>query len=379
MKRKIVILTVFILLPFLLFAVLYSTKIRESSQAIIQLRVMETTDLHANMLDYDYKKGKGTVKFGLARVASLIKFSRMERANTLLFDIGDALEGNALGEYALRSYKSDQMYIHPVYQVMNLLHYDVGTLGNHEFNYGLGFLKESLKGANFPYVNANIYIDDHNDFEDDDVNFLTPYTIINKELIDTNGKKHLVRVGVIGLLTPIVAEWNEEYFREELKVKNMQKTAEHFVPIMKEQGADIIITLAHVALEADKGLRQKAGNSVYSLSTVPGIDAILYGHSHLQFPDKDLKPVKKGVDQDKGTINGTAGVQAGYWGNHLGIIDLSLKKKNGVWVVTNKQSSLQPIYKTVNDRLIPLVPVDDTIVNLMENVHLDTLKYLRNK
>lgn len=379
-KRKIVTMIVVLsILSFTLLSVLNDTRTKETAQATIQLRIMETNDLHGNMLDYDYKKGKETVEFGLARIASLIKLSRMENANTLLFDVGDVLEGNALGKYALKSYKLDQMHIHPVYKVMNLLHYDAGTVGNHEFKYGLRFLGESLTGANFPYVNANIYIDDHNDFVIDDINFFNPYIIMEKEFIDTNGKKHMVKVGVIGLISPITEKWNKKFFRGNLKIKNMRETAEHFVPIMKEQGADIIITLAHVALKADKGLKHKEGNSVYSLSKVPGIDAILYGHSHLLFPVKDSKPVKKGVNPDKGTINGKAAVQAGYWGNHLGIIDLTLEKTNGGWVVKNKQSSLQPVCKMVNGKLKPLIPVDQTIVKMMKNIHLDTLKHLRNK
>ena len=57
------------------------------------------------------------------------------------------------------------MDIHPVFKAMNSLHYDAATVGNHEFNYGLDFLHKSLQGANFPYVNANIYIDDRNNYD----------------------------------------------------------------------------------------------------------------------------------------------------------------------------------------------------------------------
>lgn len=370
---------VLLIFPFTLLPVLGGTKAIEAPQETIHLKIMETNDLHANMLGFNYKNGNETVEFGLARTASLIKQIRSERVNTLLFDDGDTLVGNELGEYALKSFNQDQMDIHPVLKVMNYLDYDAGTLGNHEFDYGIRFLRESVKGANFPIVNANIYIEDHNNYAGDDINFFDPYTIISKELIDTNGKKHVVRVGVIGLLTPIVEKWNKEIFQGELKVKNIRETAEYFVPIMRERGADIIIALAHVALEADKGLNQKEGNSVFSLSTVPGIDAILYGHSHLLFPDKEQIQVPESVNLVKGTINGTAAVQAGYWGNHLGVIDLLLKKKNGRWFVENTQSSLQPISKTENNKVIPLVPVDETIVNLMKNVHQDTLEHLKNK
>lgn len=374
-KRK----STFLLVIAMLVA-LNSTYAQESPNSIIHLRILETTDLHANMLAYNYVKKKQTVEFGLARTASLIKQSRKEVPNSLLFDVGDALVGNALGDFALKSHYVNFMDIHPVYKGMNLLNYDAATFGNHEFNYGLEFLQQSIQGANFSYVNANIYIDDHNDYDGDDINYFNPYTIIEKQFTDSLGKKHRIRVGVIGVITPIVAEWDKQYFQGKLKVRNIRETAEHFIPIMKDQGADIIIVLAHTGMGADDGLKhKKAGNSVYSLSEVEGIDAILYGHSHSLFPMKGERRKRPGIDQRKGTINGVAAVQAGYWGNHLGIIDLQLVKENGRWKVKNSQSSVQSIYRTINGKKHPVVPSDKSIERVLETDHRLTLEYLRNK
>lgn len=356
---------------------LNSTHAHEAPKSYIELRILETTDLHANMMDYDYKKKKRTVEYGLVRTASLIKESRKAVPNSLLFDVGDVLEGSALGKYALKSQYVNLMDIHPVFKAMNSLHYDAATVGNHEFNYGLDFLHKSLQGANFPYVNANIYIDDRNDYDGDDLNYFNPYTIIEREFTDSAGKKHVIKIGVIGLITPIVAEWDRRVFLGKLKVKNIRDTAEHFVPIMKDRGADIIVALAHAGMQADRGLKQKKGNSVYSLSEVKGIDAILYGHTHSLFPVKGERSKKLGIDQKAGTINGVATVQAGYWGNHLGIIDLQLVNNNGKWKVKNSQSFVKSIYRTINRKKIPIVPRDSVIENVMKTDHRGTLEYLR--
>lgn len=368
----------FLLTSISFLIVLTSSQAQEQSEPYINVRILETTDLHANMLGYDYRKRTETVEFGLARTASLITEARREVPNSLLFDVGDALVGNALGEYISKS-PLNMMDIHPVYKVMNTLYYDAATMGNHEFNYGMNFLMWSLRGADFPYVNANIYVDDHNDYDGDDLNYFNPYIIIEKEFSDSIGKKHPIKIGVIGLITPIAAEWDKETFYGKLKIKNMKETAEHFVPLMKNQGADIIVMLAHTGMDSDTGLKQKQGNSVYSLSMVDGVDAILYGHSHSLFPAKDGRPVKEGIDLNVGTIHGTATVQAGYWGNHLGIIDLNLIKENGEWKVINSQSSVKPIFRTVNDRKIPVVPSDSLIEKIMQHNHRETLEYLKSR
>lgn len=353
-----------------------STKAQEQTEPYIQLRILETTDLHARMLAFDYENKVRVQDYGLEYTASLIRTSRQEVKNSLLFDVGDAIVGNELGKYEAKTYMYDWMNVHPVYKVMNLLGYDAATIGNHEFNYGLNFLNVSLRGAQFPYINANIYVEDHNQYRGDDLNYFNPYSILKRDFFDSSGKKHSIKIGVIGLITPIAAEWDREAFYGKLRIKNMKETAEHFIPIMKRKGADIIVVLAHSGLDADKGLKYKKGNSVYSLSQVEGIDAILYGHSHSLFPNKDVHSNLPGINVKKGTIHGTASVQAGYWGNHLGIIDLVLTNKKGKWVVFDSQSSVKPIYRTRNQRKIPVVLPDPLIEKVMEKDHRKLLDYL---
>ena len=125
----------------------------------IKLRILETTDVHMNLMAYDYYQDKPVEDIGLARTVTLIKAARAEVKNHLLFDNGDLLQGNPLGDYLARVKPLQPGQVHPAYKVMNALRYDAANVGNHEFNFGLPFLLQSLATAGFPYVNANIYVE----------------------------------------------------------------------------------------------------------------------------------------------------------------------------------------------------------------------------
>lgn len=133
-------------------ATLLATLIAASvNAATVDLRIMETTDLHSNMMDFDYYKDTATEKFGLVRTASLINDARNEVKNSVLVDNGDLIQGSPLADYiSAKGLKAGD--VHPVYKALNTLDYTVGTLGNHEFNYGLDYLKNALAGAKFGFA-----------------------------------------------------------------------------------------------------------------------------------------------------------------------------------------------------------------------------------
>ncbi len=351
----------------------YGKELNQSFQA--SLRILETTDIHAHILEYDYEKKRRTIEYGLDRTASLIQQARKDQDNTLLFDVGDVIKGNALADYVASSHVLYYTDIHPAYKSMNLLKYDAATVGNHEFNYGLDFLLKSIKGADFPFVNANIYVDDQNDYEQDDIHFFSPYIIIDKEVTTKDGQKRKLKVGVLGLITPITAEWDKEHLKHKVKIKNMQETAKEIVPKMKKEGADIIIALVHAGLQSDNGLKEKKGNNVKDVSKVDGIDVILYGHSHSLFPKKGEKSYLY-VQHDTGKINGKPAVQAGFWGNHLGIIDLTLEQKDGKWRIIESKSLAKPIIRIIKGKKVPIVSPYQPIEYLMKTYHQETLDFL---
>lgn len=347
----------------------------DAASPTLKLRIMETTDIHVNIVNYDYYKDQPTNEFGLAKTATLIKKARDEVVNSMLFDNGDLIQGNPLGDYVAKVHPLQDGETHPVYKAMNLLQYDAGNIGNHEFNYGLDFLKTSLKGAKFPYVNANVFVDDHDENPDNDENYFTPYLILDKTFKDETGAAQQLKIGVIGFVPPQITVWDKSNLDGKVVAKDIVETAERFIPKMKAEGADLIVAIPHSGF-GDTEHKSMEENAVYSLSSVKGIDAILFGHSHVVFPSDSFKD-KQGIDVQKGTINGIPAVEPGFWGNNLGIIDLVLQKKNGKWTVIDSHAETRQIYKTENKAVVPTVDADPDVLNAVKDDHEATLSYIR--
>lgn len=351
-----------------------NTSHAETTDSIVNMRLMETTDIHVNLVNYNYYKDMPTNEFGLAMAATLIKQARSEVENNMLFDNGDLLQGNPLGDYVARN-GLEEGEVHPVYKAMNLLNYAAANIGNHEFNYGIDFLKESIDDANFPYINANVYYDDGDTDPTNDQHFFEPYKIMQKQVVDTDGNTQTVDVGVIGFVPPQIMQWDKANLEGKVMTKGIYETAEKYVPIMKEQGADIIVAIPHSGLGSVE-LQEREENATYNLTQVEGIDAIMFGHAHEAFPSETFAGIP-GVNLEKGTINGVPSVEAGFWGNHLGIIDLKLKKNGKDWDVIDSSADVRAIYDEATGEA--LVEPDQEILNAVSEEHQATLDYVRSQ
>jgi len=311
----------------------------------VVLRVMETTDLHANIMNYNYYQNAQDDTVGLVKTASLIVAARQEADNSVLVDNGDLLQGSPLGDYVAKIKGLQPNDVHPVYKAMNLLDYDVANIGNHEFNYGLPFLKEALNDADFPYISANVFFDDADNDPTNDIPYFTPYILKDKQVLDSEGDAHTLTIGYIGFLPPQILQWDKNNLETRVIAKDIVDMAERYVPEMKAAGADIIIAIAHSGLTTDT----RAGgdeNASFYLSQVDGIDAILFGHAHRTFPGDAGYNGIQSIDNVKGTLNGVPAVMPGYWGKYLGYIDLTLSVDgNEQWHVKDSQSVLKPIYQ----------------------------------
>lgn len=345
----------------------HSVKAAETD--LVNLRILETTDIHVNLANYDYYQDAETDKYGLVKTASLIKQARTEAKNSLLFDNGDLIQGNPLGDYVAKIDPLQPGETHPVYKAMNLLDYDAGNIGNHEFNYGLDFLKTSLSGSNFPYVNANVYVDDGTG----EKNYFKPYEILDRQVVDEDGETHSIKVGVIGFVPPQIMQWDKANLEGKVVTKDIVETAEHFIPKLKADGADIIVAIPHsgIGTVTSEGMEE---NATYDLSKVDGIDAILFGHSHGTFPSAAYDGIE-GVDTANGTINGTPAVMPGYWGSHLGLVDLQLQHADGKWTVLNGKSSTRGIADKDGK---PLVARDEEVYKAIEDDHQHTIDWVRS-
>jgi 2',3'-cyclic-nucleotide 2'-phosphodiesterase / 3'-nucleotidase len=343
--------------------------------AEIQLRIMETTDVHMNLLNYDYYQDKKTDAFGLAKSITLLKAARTEVANSLLFDNGDLIQGNPLGDMAAKIKPFKQGDVHPAYKVMNQLGYDAGNLGNHEFNFGLDYLRRTIATAKFPYVNANVFVDDKDKDGANAKHAFTPYLILDRSFVDTAGAKHAIKVGVIGFVPPQIMQWDRQNLSGKVIARDMVQVAQKYVPEMRAKGAQLVVAIPHSGFEKGE-VAAFAENAVSKLAEVPGIDAILFGHAHAEFPSAAFASYPK-VDAARGTINGVAAVMPGRWGDHLGVIDLTLDNSSGQWVVKTSQSSIRPIFDKVAKKAT--VEADPMVEAAIATEHADTLVYVRGK
>ncbi len=344
-----------------------------SNQA--HLRIMETTDLHVHVFPYDYYGDKPVDTVGLARTASLINDVRAESTNSLLFDNGDFLQGNPMGDYIAYERGMAEGDKHPIISALNVLGFDGATVGNHEFNYGLDFLMKSLGGAKFPVVCANVSLE-QGATPRDDKTLLKPYVILDRQITDGSGQTHPIRVGLIGFVPPQIINWDRRHLEGKVQARDIVETARAWVPQMKEDGADIIIALSHSGIgEADHIEGQE--NASIPLAAVEGIDAILTGHHHRVFPSPAYDNMA-GVDVEKGTIMGKPATMGGFWGSHMGLIDLMLERDGNTWKVVTHSSEARPISKRNEDRSItPLVSSIAAIEQAVRPEHDATLAYVR--
>ncbi|MBN6081504.1 2',3'-cyclic-nucleotide 2'-phosphodiesterase [Aggregatibacter actinomycetemcomitans] len=331
----------------------------------VDLRIIGTTDIHSFLTDFDYYKDAPTEKFGFTRVASLIRQARAEVKNSVLVDNGDLIQGNPIADYqAAVGYKEGKP--NPAVACLNALHYEVGTLGNHEFNYGLDYLADAIKQANFPIVNANVVK------AGTDEPYYTPYVIQEKTVVDNHGKSHQLKIGYIGFVPPQIMVWDKANLTGKVETRDIVKTAQKYVPEMKQKGADIIVALAHTG-PSDEPYHEGAENSAFYLADVPHIDAVIFGHSHRLFPNKEFAK-SPNADIAKGTVKGVPESMAGYWANNISVVDLVLSEHNGKWIVTDGKAVLRPIYDAENKK--PLAENDAEMTALLQETHDATRKFV---
>lgn len=341
------------------------------------LRIMETTDIHVHVFPYDYYGDKPNDTMGLARTASIIEAIRAEAGNSMLIDNGDFLQGNPMGDYMAYERGMKEGDKHPVVKAMNVLGYDAGTLGNHEFNYGLDFMFKVLAGAGFPYVCANLTKGQLASDPKKDELFLKPYVIVEKQIRDGSGATSPIKVGFIGFVPPQIMVWDAKNLEGKAQTRDIVDAAKAWVPVMKEEGADIVIALSHSGIDGT-GQSERMENASLYLAGVQGIDAVFTGHQHLVFPGpKDFEGIA-GADAKKGTLMGKPAVMGGFWGSHMGLIDLLIEKDGNSWKIVDSTSEARPIYHRDENRKVVADAKDKPEVTAaVKEEHEATLAYIR--
>lgn len=342
------------------------TALRPPGTCRATLRIMGTTDVHLHLLAYDYYTDRPAARLGLAHTATLIAEARREAANTLLLDNGDFLQGNPMGDFLLQSRERGPGAAHPAIRVMNLLRYDAATLGNHEFNHGIDTLTTALRDAGFPLVCANVAWRLGKTPAEDDT-FLPPYALLDRQIRSDDGQEVPIRIGVIGFAPPQIVQWDRQQLQGALATRDIVEAARAHVPALRAAGADVVVALSHSGIgEPDEPYGSE--NASAALARVPGIDAIIAGHSHLLFPAEG-GDAHRGADPQAGTLFGVPTVMPGFYGSHLGVIDLSLVHDGQHWQAGAATVTLRAVRSDT--------PAAPAVVQAVERDHAATVAHAR--
>ncbi|MEM7717908.1 MAG: bifunctional 2',3'-cyclic-nucleotide 2'-phosphodiesterase/3'-nucleotidase [Pseudomonadota bacterium] len=334
----------------------------------VHLRILNLTDLHMAIRPYDYFADSETPGPGLTNAASYLERLKAGAPNTLVFDNGDFLQGNPMGDYAAQNLETSPDAAHPMIDALNALNIDAGTLGNHEFNYGLEVLFSALKQTRFPVVSANLLWPS----QDQEWNtVLPPFALLERDVKTQNGEVTIVKVGVLGVLPPQVQHWDRSHLEGKIQTRDIVETVEKYVPQMKSAGADLIVILCHSGIEASAN-RYGLENASVQVATIEGVDAVISGHSHLVFPSPYFGGFAH-TDIERGLIHGKPVTMAGFGASHIGRIDLLLGRTNGAWSLRRATATADPVPIDA----VPETEVERQILSATAQAHNETLAYIR--
>ncbi len=352
-----------------------------------RIGVIETTDLHTNVMSYDYYKLSPDSSLGLERAATLVKAARKEFPNSLLFDAGDTIQGTALADYqALVSPPPCDQEL-AIYKAMDSLGYDAGTIGNHEFNYGLGYLSRSTgttfdiagidskkcKGPTYPLVLSNVFN------AKDGKPLFAPWRVITRTFTTSDGQTATIKIGLLGFTPPAIMDWDRRNLDGKVAVMGVVEAAKKYLPDVKKAGADIVVAINHGGINIGP-YTEHMENAGWYLAQVPGIDVVLLGHSHDIFPNptdpKSHYANLPEVDNTRGTIHGTPAVMGDYFGKAIGVIDLAVVYKDGHWQVDRSATKSEVRLVQGAKDTLP-VDVDEPIEKLVAHEHQSTIDYVK--
>ncbi|MYW30248.1 metallophosphoesterase, partial [Streptomyces sp. SID2119] len=324
--------------------------------------VMGTTDLHGNVFNWDYFTDKeyddaAHNDVGLAKISTLVDQVRREkgRRNTLLIDAGDTIQGTQLSYYYAKvdPITARRGPVHPMAQAMNAIGYDAAALGNHEFNYGIPVLRKFEEQCDFPLLGANAL----------DARTLrpafAPYVI--KRLRTPFGRD--VRVAVLGLTNPGIAIWDKVNVGGKMVFPGLEEQAAKWVPKLRSMGADVVIVSAHSGSSGTSSygdqLPYVENAAGLVAEQVPGIDAILVGHAHVEIAEHFVT--------NKVTGKRVVLSEPAKWGQRLTLFDFDLVWEKGRWTVEKAGSQVLNSNAVAEDR---------KVVSLLRDEHRKVVAYV---
>ena len=321
-------------------------------------RLLATTDLHAQILSYDYYADRAVAQPALASLATRLRELRSDGVASVLLDNGDFIQGNPMADWAASDGRDAP---HPVIAAMNVVGYDAAALGNHEFNFGLPLIDKIAAEAEFPLLSANLHVAGW---------AVRPWIILTRDVTDSAGQVHPLRIGVLGLAPAHIRQWDRVILDGALVAEDMVAAAPAHITAMRAAGADLVIVLGHTGLGCGTGPLERE-NQGADLAALPGIDALVLGHVHETFPDPEAEDLLADprIDHVNGLLNGTTTLMPGSHGSHLGVVDFALTHDGTRWHVAGRKAALVAI--------APDTPADPAVTAVMAAPHEKVLDRIR--
>lgn len=236
----------------------------------VNIKILGTSDIHGRVVPWNYGADVEDKSGSYAQIATYVKDVRKNNKNVVLVDVGDAIQDNQVDVFAKdKKYYKD----HPIPKVLNEMKYDVFVLGNHEFNFGMKALDEILKDIKAKKLTANFY------YKKNDKRYIDATTIIEKDG---------VKLGIIGLSTPMSAKFEEDTGNlKDMKFTSPTEEARTQVDKLKAKGVDAIIVIAHMGIDNENKIPDTGMRDV--INAVDGIDVVIAGHMHKDVPSETIK------------------------------------------------------------------------------------------
>jgi 2',3'-cyclic-nucleotide 2'-phosphodiesterase/3'-nucleotidase len=234
----------------------------------LNVKMIETSDVHGAIFLYNLKENKVT-NSSLARVMTYVNEQRAD-TNQIVFllDNGDVLQGTPV-VYYYNFEKTDTLHLYA--DVMNYMHYDVGTVGNHDIEAGHDVYDRFDKEINFPWLAANAINTKTNE------PYFKPYIILEKDGL---------KIAALGLITPAIPQWLPEKIWSGMRFDDMIETAQKWVTIIKDkEKPDLLVGLFHSGVDytyngENENTYKNENASKIVAEKVPGFDIVFIGHDH---------------------------------------------------------------------------------------------------
>ncbi|MEM9248708.1 MAG: 5'-nucleotidase C-terminal domain-containing protein [Pseudomonadota bacterium] len=305
------------------------------------LRILATSDLHMRLIPHDYIADRPVAAQGLALAGSEAVAARGEAANSLLFDVGDAFEGSPVDGHLADALPDPG---HPMMAAFVALGVDALTLGNHDFNHGLPALERAVMHGPVPITLANI-VRRRGATPLEDSAWLPQTLLLKRRLVCGDGHDRAFTLGVIGVVPPQTLDWDRDKIGDVLEARDIVETVAAWAPELRRRGADLVAVLCHSGIGAAEAT-PRMEHAAVPVAAVPEVDLVLTGHAHQMFPHPSFSVApgaEAAVDARKGTLHGKPAVMPGFWGQHLGVIDLQLEATEAGWVLNQNEAHLRTV------------------------------------